>query len=128
MIYVFYLYINYTYVVCYICFILLWTCIYWSHMKTRIISRFLYIKRSYVSRSLNGKPGDYIAVRCARSDYSKTQLRLSPIPSADPVGPCQPRSRTPKATWAAETAVSSSHLYLPHGRKIYVSRIYISRI
>lgn len=43
------------------------------HIQILICQTFLYIARN----SLNGKTGDYIAARCARSDYSKTQLRLS---------------------------------------------------
>lgn len=59
----------------------------------------------------------------------RAQLRflyLLYLPSLilNPVGPCQPNSRTPKATWAAETAVSPpTFLSLFYECEIYISRV-----
>lgn len=91
----------------------------------------IFISRTVAPNLENGETGDYVAWldasgQITRGKESSAPVLIPAIPSLilNPVGPCQPNSRTPKATWAAETAVSPpTFLSFFYEREIYISRV-----
>lgn len=91
----------------------------------------IFISRTVAPNLENGETGDYVAWldasgQITRGKESSAPVLIPAIPSLilNPVGPCQPNSRTPKATWAAKTAVSPpTFLSLFYEREIYISRV-----